>query len=290
MSERIYSTRELAQVWNVSESTIKRWSDSGELHCYRTPGGHRKFHLQDICNYQKSRGFEATGLLTTEQWENPEIEESLNRKNFGKIRQLVHYLALENQRSRIRNLMERLYMRGIGLSDIYDDILIPVLERSQKELEANEISLGYAELLKNNLNTAMSLLFPELIRRRQNGKTGLCAAPDDSCRILLNALSQIIEVEGWDCLNLGNRIPYNAMIDMVNEEPINLVCVTCSDSNTLDCKSFKTLANVATKHRVPLVILGAAFSDPESREKFPHKKYFANLHSFQNYLIRLSSS
>ena len=163
-------------------------------------------------------------------------------------------------------------------------------ERSQKELEANKISLGYAELLKNNLNTAMSLLFPELIRRRQNGKTGLCAAPDDSCRILLNALSQIIEVEGWDCLNLGNRIPYNAMIDMVNEEPINLVCVTCSDSNTLDYKSFKTLANVATKHRVPLVILGAAFSDPEFREKFPHKKYFANLHSFQNYLIRLSSS
>ncbi len=77
---------------------------------------------------------------------------------------------------------------------------------------------------------------------------------------------------------------------MVNEEPINLVCVTCSDSNTLDHKSFKTLVNVATKHRVPLVILGAAFSDPKLRKKISHKKYFANFHSFQNYLIRLSSS
>jgi excisionase family DNA binding protein len=290
MSERIYSTRELAQVWNVSESTVKRWSDSGELRCYRTPGGHRKFHLQDICNYQKSRGFEATGLLTTEQWENPEIEKSLNSKNFGKIQQLVHYLALQNQRIRIRNLMERLYMRGVGLSDIYDEILIPVLERSQQELKTNEISLGYAELLKNNLDTAMSLLFPELIRRRQNGKTGLCAAPDDSCRMVLNALSQIIEIEGWDCLNLGNRIPYDAMADIVNEEPVNLVCVTCSNSEILDHRSFKTLADVTTKHRVPLVILGTTFSEPKLRQELSHKKYFTNLHSFQNHLIHLSSS
>ena len=83
---------------------------------------------------------------------------------------------------------------------------------------------------------------------------------------------------------------FNEVADMVNEEPINLVCVTCSDSATLDQKNFKTLANVATKHRVPLVILGTAFNDPKLRKKLSHKKFFANLNSIQNYLIRLSSS
>ena len=46
--ERTYSTREVAQMWNVSESTVKRWADTSGLHCYRTPGGHRKFRPASV--------------------------------------------------------------------------------------------------------------------------------------------------------------------------------------------------------------------------------------------------
>lgn len=48
MHERFYSTAELARICGVSISTIKRWTDSGLLRCVRTPGGHRKFRLQDV--------------------------------------------------------------------------------------------------------------------------------------------------------------------------------------------------------------------------------------------------
>ena len=289
MNKRIYSTRELAQIWNVSESTIKRWADRGELCCYRTPGGHRKFHLQDICNFQKQRGFEATGLLTTEKWEDPEIEEALNRKRFDKVRQLIHYLALQNQRGRIRDLMERLYMRGMGLADLYDEVLIPIVERGQRELENEEISIGQEKLLRNNLEEAMSILFPELIRRRQSGRTGLCGAPDDPCRISVNALSRIMEVEGWDCLNLGSRVPCTVMAEMVDEEPVNLVCVACAESDTLNSDDFETLAEVAGHHRIPLVLVGNAFTDPQVRKELSHDDYFPDFRSFQSYLIHLSS-
>ena len=64
--DRTYSTREVAQMWNVSESTVKRWADCFGLQCYRTPGGHRRFRLEDICEFQQKRSFEATGILTTE--------------------------------------------------------------------------------------------------------------------------------------------------------------------------------------------------------------------------------
>ena len=47
-----YSTKQLAKMWDVSESTIKRWADAGMLKCRKTIGGHRKFELEDIIEFQ----------------------------------------------------------------------------------------------------------------------------------------------------------------------------------------------------------------------------------------------
>ena len=287
--KRTFSTRELAQMWNVSESTIKRWADSGDLSCYRTPGGHRKFHLENISDFQQKRGFEATGFLTTERWEEPEIEESLNRKRFEKVRHLILYLATQNQRKRVKDLLERLYIRGMGIVDLYDEILIPVVQDGEKALERGELSLGQERLLKNNLDESVSLLFPQLICRRQSGKTGLCAAPDSFCEMPVNAISRILEIEGWDCLNLGCNIPLDAMAEMVEREPVNLVCVVCSDPTSLAKDSFTSLTETASSYRIPVVLTGVGFVDLKVREQFPHEEYFPDYFSFRSYVSYLSN-
>ena len=287
--KRTFSTRELAQMWNVSESTIKRWADSGELNCYRTPGGHRKFQLENISEFQQRRGFEATGFLTTEQWEEPEIEESLNRKKFEKVRHLILYLATQNQRKRVKDLLERLYIRGMGIVDLYDEILVPVVQDGERALGEGALSLGQERLLKNNLDEAMSLLFPQLICRRQSGKTGLCAAPDAFCELPVNAISRILETEGWDCLNLGGNIPFDAMAEMVEREPVNLVCVVGSDPAYLTENSFVALAEAADSYRIPVVLTGSGFADLTIRETFPHDEYFSDYRSFRSYVSQLSN-
>jgi len=45
------SISEAARVLGVSLSTLRRWSDAGELPSYRTPGGQRRYsreHLEDF--------------------------------------------------------------------------------------------------------------------------------------------------------------------------------------------------------------------------------------------------
>ena len=37
-----------ARLLGVSLNTLRRWSDSGKLACYRSPGGHRRFRLEDV--------------------------------------------------------------------------------------------------------------------------------------------------------------------------------------------------------------------------------------------------
>jgi excisionase family DNA binding protein len=56
MRDRFYSTTDLARVCGVSISTIKRWTDAGLLRCVRTPGGHRKYRVQDVAEAARRLG------------------------------------------------------------------------------------------------------------------------------------------------------------------------------------------------------------------------------------------
>jgi len=48
MKNTYISTREVSDLINVTETTIKRWTDSSRLKCVKTLGGHRKYLLNDI--------------------------------------------------------------------------------------------------------------------------------------------------------------------------------------------------------------------------------------------------
>ena len=291
MNDRTYSTHELAQMWNVSESTVKRWSDAGDLRCYRTPGGHRKFTLTDICDFQIKRGFEATGLLKTDEWEDPDLELAVNQKKFSKVRQAVLFLASQNQRYKAENLLERLYMRGMGIVDLYDDILMPITGSTRTALQKGEVSLAQEKLILNNLEEAMYLLFPRIIQRRLNGKMGLCAAPENNfCTLAVNAVSRILQVEGWDCLNLGVHLPFDAIAEMVEKEPVNMVCIVCFHLQNTNAvlKDFRRLVEMTDSYRIPLLIGGATFSNKKTRKKFSHDDYFPNFRSLRRYLKRLA--
>ncbi len=287
--ERTYSTRELAQMWNLSESTIKRWADAGQLHCQRTPGGHRRFQVQDIRDFQTKHRFEGTGLLTFAPWEDPDIEVNVNQKKLDKVRDSILYLAIQNQSVRIKDLLERLYIRGMTLVELYDDVIIPLAETAQEAVLTGKLVKGQERLVGSNLEEAMYSFFPRVIRRRLNGKTGLCGAPENMCNQSINAIARTLEVEGWECLKLGENVPLDAMATMVEQEPVNLVCVASSkqqEPSLLD--HFDSLYEVANNYRIPLVLVGKGFADSDYRSQFPHDDYLSSLKSLRAYIVELN--
>ncbi|HWC85452.1 MAG TPA: helix-turn-helix domain-containing protein [Solirubrobacteraceae bacterium] len=48
------STSQAARALGVSLGTIRRWSDMGHLHSYRTPGGQRRFSHEQIQQFVNS--------------------------------------------------------------------------------------------------------------------------------------------------------------------------------------------------------------------------------------------
>src|ERR1043166_9611056 len=43
----LWTSAEVARAFRVGVSSIKRWTDEGELESVRTPGGHRRYSLPD---------------------------------------------------------------------------------------------------------------------------------------------------------------------------------------------------------------------------------------------------
>ncbi|MFB3902872.1 MAG: helix-turn-helix domain-containing protein [Acidobacteriota bacterium] len=285
--KKSYTTRELAQMWNVSESTVKRWADIGELKCYRTPGKHRRFTLDNITEFQTTKGFEATGILIDQDWELPDLDTFLNQKKSDKIREALFFLAINNQSSRIRELFERLHIRGVSLAEIYDEVVLPVLGTLEKSQESQKISFGQYRVACNNLEAGLSYFFPKTIRRRPNGNTALCAAPDSSSLLAVNASARVLEIEGWECLNLGPNAPFAAMAEMVEKEPVNLVCVNMSGGKTEKLAAeFPCLCEAADNYRIPIVLLGRELADPKDRNRFARAEYFPSLRAFRQYVAR----
>ncbi len=54
---RYLTTGEVAQVFEVSATAVKKWIQQGKLRAVRTPGGHFRILTQDFQRFRKAHGF-----------------------------------------------------------------------------------------------------------------------------------------------------------------------------------------------------------------------------------------
>lgn len=46
--DRPLTSGEVALIFGVTKTTVKRWAEDGHLAAFRTPGGHHRFRRQDV--------------------------------------------------------------------------------------------------------------------------------------------------------------------------------------------------------------------------------------------------
>lgn len=275
-------------MWNVSESTVKRWADSSGLKCGRTPGGHRRFLLEDIHEFQQKRAFEATGILSTEEWEDPELEFWVNSRRFSKVCELLLYLCRENQRTKVSCLLERLYLRGMQLDEIYDTVVTRVNENLARAKSNGEFSEGQNRLVRILLDQALGDVASRMICKRKNGKTALSASPSRFASISVNVASKLLEIEGWETMNLGEDVSFEIMSEVVETEPVNLVSIVTTAQCRLQTGEFEKLHQVTEDYRIPLLLTHVAESSEIAQSEALTDKLFLDFSSFRAYLSRIS--
>jgi excisionase family DNA binding protein len=124
------------EILGVNESTVRRWADSGDIRCFRTPGGHRRFA-------------EAELMAMTQRAGTHRPENDLETAAVSRIRRQLHsggkaaawYSAIEEQ--------ERDALRPLGtrLVELVGDYLSRRGRRAMVEREVDDIGRRYGEIL-----------------------------------------------------------------------------------------------------------------------------------------------
>ncbi|MGM0568882.1 MAG: response regulator [Elusimicrobiota bacterium] len=60
--KKIYSTYDIAQMFNVDITTVQNWVKDGKLGAYRTPGGHRRITLKELRAFASRFSMPAAGF------------------------------------------------------------------------------------------------------------------------------------------------------------------------------------------------------------------------------------
>ncbi|MBX7218501.1 MAG: cobalamin-dependent protein [Blastocatellia bacterium] len=293
--ERIFSTAEVSRMWNVSESTIKRWADSGDLACVKTPGGHRKFRLEALLAFQQQNGFTSTGWLESFPHLPPEptsatipeadtkeafpavfslqLETAISSRNPEELQQLYFEAAIKGEEAQVREIFHRAYLRGFSPLEFKETIVKPVLHRVGNLWQKGDLSVFEEHLASQVTLAAGNRLHGQVPGKTGNGLTAVCGCPEgDWHEIPLHWLAQTLESEGWKVIVTGPNTPIFSFTEAIRQFRPELLCISATIVSNLERlrRDYSECWPVAQKWGTRIMIGGAAFTSPDIRAQFPH--------------------
>ena len=141
----VLSTRQVAQLLGVGEATVKRWADSGEIDCFRTVGGHRKFRLRDVTTFVQKRDYQTTTPMPASAAGS--LDEARTRFEKSSLAGDIDACVAQ---------MAALRLRGMTLADIFDDVVAPALHRVGSKWEKCQLSVADEHIATNTVIDAIS--------------------------------------------------------------------------------------------------------------------------------------
>lgn len=219
----IISPRELAAAIGVSESSLKRWADDGQIRVTRTAGGHRRIAIGDAIRFVRAIGAplvrpELLGLS------DPVAGHALLSADTPADR--LFALLSEGNAKDACGLILSLYLGGQSVAEIADGPIRLAMERLGKlwqhdvagiyiEHRATDICVQAVEQLRNFVQ-------PETSRALAVG-----GAPSGDPYLLPSLLiATALEAESWRAVNLGPNTPFEALRAACEHHKPALVWVT----------------------------------------------------------------
>lgn len=264
MENTYISTQEVADLLAVTDTTIKRWTNSGRLKCAKTLGGHRKYLLSEVEKFAKENNIPITGVTTPLRKDEMEkLGFALYSKNMSMAVEVIMEEALQGDREGTFESLMYLVKNRMKFADIIDDIIRPAMEKVGYLWETKKLAVEQEHLASDTIKTALSRLVVYLPRQREkNIKVLLACSEGEAHDIGLQALAYELELNGYNIHYLGANTPFRSIIKAVKKEkPAYIFISVCTLTVTRAdlVKGFKSLSKAAKEINAKLVAGGRYF-------------------------------
>lgn len=231
MQKTILSTADVARLFDVTETTVKRWADEGELKCQKTPGGHRKFQIRNVVEFADRNNFEPLATLAlpgTDQMAGA-IQLAVLERDYAKLVEAFVDRALSPDRHDLALFLVYLYEHKIAPWEIYDLIVRPGMQLIGEKWMKGEIDIAQEHRASHETLESLSRLQTEVYVKPPAGKSVLCACLDSEMHeIGLRTAYYVFEAEGWHTVYLGSLTPFRSLLRSVSETRPDVVCLSAT--------------------------------------------------------------
>lgn len=265
-SRLTFSSRDLAKLLNIHVSTVKRLADSGHLQCIKTPGGHRRFRIEDVraCLHERGDGPHTLAPVmagSTSDRLSDAVEEAIFQRQWARLQDHLVSLASGGCVRPVTGLFVAAHLAGIRPADLCDHVIAPAMHQVGQQWATNRITVADEHLISHVVSAALievATYWGQVERLPYRALCG-CLAPD------LHELgsqcgAQVLSFEGFDVAALGAATPVESFVSAIERHKPDLVCLSATVIHdtvafTTDCQR---LAHAARSHGSPLVIGGSA--------------------------------
>lgn len=260
IEDRFISPRQLARAIGASESSLKRWVDSGRVAVSRTAGGHRRINVREAIRFIRESGHElvnpdALGIALLHPEEGPihtgprsgdALEEALVEGDAEAGRRIIlsRYLAGEP----VANLCDgpvAQALRVVGaLYQHRDDGIF---------IEHRTTFLALKALMQ------LRALLPAVPLEGPVAVGGTVAG--DPHLVGTSMVSLIMTAEGWRETNLGANTPVSAFCQAIHAHRPDLLWISFSlrESAERFVRDWEEILDLAGQRKITVVVGGQAF-------------------------------
>ena len=206
MQKTILSTADVARLFDVTETTVKRWADEGTLKCQKTPGGHRKFEIKYVVEFAEENKFDPVGALEfmREEKFSRRLQTSVLSRDYLVLAEEFVERALSTDEGNIFAYLSYLYEHKIAPWEIFDRVIRAGMHEIGERWSRGEVGVDQEHRASYRTLQALARLQGQVLRKPPTGKSSLLACVGEEVHdIGLRCTSYIFDSAGWEVHYLG---------------------------------------------------------------------------------------
>lgn len=284
---KFLTTRQLASLWLVSEATIKRWADAGQLKSARTVGGHRRFPLSEVLRFQAERNLGAGAGAAAQS--TPKGTARARRFNSARAAEAFFGALVGGRSGEASALLLESHMRGVPLEVIFDAVVANALRRVGDAWHANQMSVADEHVATSTATRAVETLAASTRRGgAPAGRAVCCATEEEMHTVAVLCAQALLEAAGWEVRNLGGHTPFFALAEYIARQRPELVCVSSTMQWELEhnARDYAQFLQAARECGARVALGGEGFRGEAARARFPADLHAESLGDLANFLRR----
>lgn len=278
VAPRFLSPRDLAVAIGSSESSIKRWADSGELVLARTKGGHRRIRMTEAMRWIRQHHHP---IVRPELLGLPDRLRQLEHRPASEQAQALARFLTAGQLAEAEVVLLQSFVGGTEIAALADEVLRPAFatigELWQHGPEGIAVEHAATTAILHALGEIRRML-PET-----DGPIALGGSPaGDHYQIGSMLVAMTLQGRGWRTIDLGANVPWQALAAACARHHPHLVWLSLSnEGDPMTTRDYVTAAANAVATAATTLLVGgrataalAALSPPVA---LPHVRFTESL-------------